>query len=160
MVTDLAPEPEPKQKRKYTKRTAKTSSTGTDELVRLAILTAINTITATTFNLVAIVAKDGKWKLHQDECAQLSNDIDAALALLPEKQYELIINYLATLSPFAALGVTLSGIIKARLDTPKTTNANSTKSAESNPIPSAEQSSNFDNAWRFNPGFTINGIGN
>lgn len=158
LVTELASEPPPKQKRKYNKRVKATSSDATNELVRLAILTAINTTTNTIFNCVAIFAKDNKWKLEQDESLQLAQDLDAALVLLPEKQYEVIIQYLSTISPLAALATTLTGIIKKRFDANKTVVPNTGKSDSSNPVSSSSKSPDITGDWRFNPAFAITGV--
>lgn len=158
MDVELAPEPLPKQKRKYTKRGAKiTSPDSSNELIRLAILTAINTTANTIFNTVAIFAKDAKWKLQDDESIALAQDLDAALALLPETQYEIIIKYLTTISPLASLATTLTGIIKKRLDTKSTTNANSGQSKTSTVTSGEAKPSDVSGDWRFNPAYTIAG---
>lgn len=157
VVAELAPEPLPIKKRKYTKR-AKSVTSGTDELVKLAILTAINTTASTLFNTVAIFTKDAKWKLNEDESLQLTQDLDGVLALLPESQYELIIKYLTTISPFAALATTLTAIIKKRIETPKTTNTVTGTSAPSVANASASKPENNLGDWRYNPAYTITGV--
>lgn len=158
MVVDVTPEPLPRQKRKYTKRGVKASiPDSSNELVRLAILTAINTTANTIFNTVAIFTKDAKWKLQDDESITLAQDLDAALALLPETQYEVIIKYLATISPLASLATTLTGIIKKRLDTKSTTNTNSGTGKASTAPPSEAKPYNDNGDWRFNPAYTITG---
>ena len=157
---ELAPEPLPRQKRKYTKRGAKATSISdsSNELVRLAILTAINTTANTIFNTVAIFTKDAKWKLQDDESITLAQDLDAALALLPESQYEVIIKYLATISPLASLATTLTGIIKKRLDTKSRININ-TGTSKTSAAPSSEVKPNdVSGDWRFNPAYTITGV--
>lgn len=160
MVTEV--EPLPKVKRKYTKR-AKVTSTleSSDELVRLAILTAANTLVKTAFNVVAIVAKDKTWNLNDEESVTLATDIDSCLALLPEGQYELVIKYLTTLSPFASLATNLAGIIKKRVENKQhTTNTGSTANGKSHSTPSSSQSSNFTGDWRFNSEYAITGVNN
>ena len=156
MVAQIAPEPQPFKKRKYTRRT-KTASSGTDELVKLAILTAINTTAATLFNTAAIFTKDAKWKLEDEESLQLTHDLDGVLALLPETQYELIIKYLTTISPFAALATTLTAIIKKRIETPKTININTGTSAPSVKSTAPSKPENDIGNWRVNPAYTITG---
>ena len=160
LVTEV--EPLPKVKRKYTKRAKATSTLeSSDELVRLAILTAANTLVKTAFNVVAIVAKDKTWNLNDEESVTLASDIDSCLALLPEGQYELVIKYLTTLSPFASLATNLAGIIKKRVENKQhTTNAASTASSKSSSTPSSSQSNGFGGDWRFNPEYAITGLNN
>lgn len=160
MVAEV--EPPPKVKRKYTKRAKATSSLeSSDELVRLAILTAANTLVKTAFNVVAIVAKDKTWNLNDEESVTLASDIDSCLALLPEGQYELVIKYLTTLSPFASLATNLAGIIKKRVENKRhTTNATTTANGKSASTSSASQSNGSGGDWRFNPEYAITGFNN
>lgn len=157
MAIELEPEPEPKKKRKYTRRAKSDIQSGTDELVRLALLTAINSIVQTGFSITAMLAKDNKWKLQNDESAQLAKDVDAALALLPDTQYEIIIKYLSTVAPLASLATTLSAIIKRRLDSStvksvaRTSEASTTSTSPSEPR-------NPESDWRFNSAYAINGV--
>lgn len=157
MDVELVPEPQPKLKRKYTKRNKAATLDSSNDLVRLAILTAINTTANTIFNTIAIFAKDSKWKLQDDESLQLATDLDAALALLPDSQYEFIIKYLSTISPLASLATTLTGIVKKRIDTKSTTNTNTGKSETINPVVSQQQQTDFAGNWRIDPRNAITG---
>ena len=156
---EITPEPLPKLKRKYTRKAKTETSQAQNDLVRLAIVTALNTVTQTIFNGVAIIAKDKKWKLHQDESIQLANDIDASLALLPEGQYEFIIKYIATISPLASLATTIAGIIKSRLET---NTPNTVAEPPKAPVTttSTKSSEVIDGSWRFNPAFNVGSVGN
>lgn len=156
---EITPEPLPKLKRKYTRKAKTESSQAQNDLVRLAIVTALNTVTQTIFNGVAIIAKDKKWKLHQDESIQLANDIDASLALLPEGQYEFIIKYIATISPLASLATTLAGIIKSRLET-NTLNTITEPVKAPVTTTSTKPSEVIDGSWRFNPAFNVGNVNN
>lgn len=159
LVVELAPEPEPKKKRKYTRRNKAGVSDSSKELMQLAVLMAVNTTVNTIFNTVAIFTKEKKWKLDDDESLQLSNDIDQALALLPEGQYELIIKYLTTISPLASLATTLTGIIKKRIETKSTTiNANTSAGSSSNQSASNSEQAVAGGDWRFDPRFSVTGV--
>lgn len=159
MAVELS-EPKPRIKRKYTKRTKVAEATGSDEIMRLVILTAINTLVKTLFNVTAIIAKDQKWNLTDDEAIPIAQDLDACLALLPGDQYEVIIKYIGTISPFASLATNLAGVIKKRIEAnpkPNTiTNPSSNSVATDNPIRQANDEGN----WRFNTGYTITGYDN
>lgn len=158
LVAELGPEPEPRKKRKYTRRNKTTVSDSSKELVQLAVLMAVNTTVNTVFNTVAIFAKDKKWKLEEGESVQLSNDIDQALALLPEGQYEIIIKYLTTISPLASLATTLTGIIKKRLETKTAINTNTATSGTSNQPVGNSQQVTPSGDWRIDPRFAITGV--
>lgn len=159
MAVELS-EPKPRIKRKYTKRVKAAEATGSDEIMRLVILTAINTLVKTLFNVTAIIAKDQKWNLTDDEAIPIAQDLDACLALLPGDQYEVIIKYIGTISPFASLATNIAGVIKKRIEANPKPNTFTKPSGNSIVTDNPNGKTNDDGNWRFDTRYAITSYDN